>query len=912
MSETPTIRKISPPHPGMDFQGLRREGIERIIALSSDLWTDYNIHDPGITLLEVLCYAVTDLSYRANLPIEDLLAAHSGSMPPPGLPPAGEVLTCHPVTAMDWRKLLIDIEGVKNAWVYKDEDAVPKFEIDTKSGKIVFSGDISLNGLMQVRIDFDDAISASSKSVYEERVLATVRERLHAYRNLCEDFTQIDDVSVCGVQLCAALEIDEESNPNEIMAELRYRIQEFLTPTPRFYGLEEMLQRKGTRSFEELFEGPLLENGFIDEAELAASKLRSEVNVSDLYTVLKEIPGVTRVWGVKIRKTKSDPTEKNWEEGKLTIEALNKPVLDVTGSDVKLRRRNQPVFVDAIETAALLERLQWKNRPMSARDRMDIPYPKATARPDLEDYFSIQNDLPHTFHVDQYGLEESAPTAHHAQVRQLKAFLTIFDQILANYLTHLGQVKYLLRMEQDAHGATLFGKSLYEEVPDIGKVLIGFDAETGKAAAYDDFLKQQLETPDQIARRRNAVMEHLIARFGEVFTDYALTVFFDDPRTGWTAEDYAQRVERNLDEKADFLKHIPRLSRERGKGFNYRLRKPNGSPDIWDTGNVEGLKRRVCLLLGIPQVNRATITCPPAYDLQFRKEGKKYGFILKSANRKKAPPLLEAVAQTTEKRIKENAGILMNALVRTVNYEVLKETEELFPNLSAELQSKVGGINNKWQPEDKTKPVADFILQPAPNETYRLCILDSKRKIIAQSYAGLKTTEELKNLLLELKAIAFNEDCEAAGFHIVEHILLRPRHKDCCKDHPALVLQKGTGTPPTTTKVPDPYSFWITVVAADAWQHFQHPANRQVFEQTLRMETPAHIGVRICWLSNEEMYEFEVAYGRWLTELNNPKPDRCDLDEQAKLFTEVLNGLSCPVCCGADEAPMDLLCKPTT
>ena len=33
---------------------------------SGEKWTDYNYHDPGITLLEQICYAITDLGYKSN------------------------------------------------------------------------------------------------------------------------------------------------------------------------------------------------------------------------------------------------------------------------------------------------------------------------------------------------------------------------------------------------------------------------------------------------------------------------------------------------------------------------------------------------------------------------------------------------------------------------------------------------------------------------------------------------------------------------------------------------------------------------------------------------------------------------------------------------------------------------------
>ena len=102
----------------LDFDLLRREGLKHLGDLSGKIWTDHNIHDPGITILEVLCYALIDLGYRTQLPIEDLLAVQEGSTEPDNnfFTPA-EILSCNPTTILDYRKMLMDIEGVRNAWL---------------------------------------------------------------------------------------------------------------------------------------------------------------------------------------------------------------------------------------------------------------------------------------------------------------------------------------------------------------------------------------------------------------------------------------------------------------------------------------------------------------------------------------------------------------------------------------------------------------------------------------------------------------------------------------------------------------------------------------------------------------------------------------------------------------------------
>ena len=55
--------------PSQDYEYLRKAGQQYIESLAYKLWTDYNEHDPGITILEVLCYAITELGYRTNFNI---------------------------------------------------------------------------------------------------------------------------------------------------------------------------------------------------------------------------------------------------------------------------------------------------------------------------------------------------------------------------------------------------------------------------------------------------------------------------------------------------------------------------------------------------------------------------------------------------------------------------------------------------------------------------------------------------------------------------------------------------------------------------------------------------------------------------------------------------------------------------
>ena len=116
MKEHLTIPKNPNLIPAMDYDWLRKEGLKHIESLAHDIWTDYNAHDPGITILEALCYAITELGYRSGFEMKDLLAKAEGQ----AFFTAREILTSAPWTITDYRKLLVDLPGINNAWLFTE------------------------------------------------------------------------------------------------------------------------------------------------------------------------------------------------------------------------------------------------------------------------------------------------------------------------------------------------------------------------------------------------------------------------------------------------------------------------------------------------------------------------------------------------------------------------------------------------------------------------------------------------------------------------------------------------------------------------------------------------------------------------------------------------------------------------
>ena len=105
-----TIARHTAPDP-LGFDALRALAIERAQAASGELWTDYNLHDPGVSLLEALCFALTEDIFAARQPVPALLGLGERegltAWERLGLHDRESLLPCRPVSEADWRLWLL-------------------------------------------------------------------------------------------------------------------------------------------------------------------------------------------------------------------------------------------------------------------------------------------------------------------------------------------------------------------------------------------------------------------------------------------------------------------------------------------------------------------------------------------------------------------------------------------------------------------------------------------------------------------------------------------------------------------------------------------------------------------------------------------------------------------------------------
>jgi len=98
---------------------------------------------------------------------------------------------------------------------------------------------------------------------------------------------------------------------------------------------------------------------------------------------------------------------------------------------------------------------------------------------------------------------------------------------------------------------------------------------------------------------------------------------------------------------------------------------------------------------------------------------------------------------------------------------------------------------------------------------------------------------------------------------VIEHMLLRPAFDTPVDQHdlffPVCIEPDGRFCPPL-----DPYSFRVTVVLPGYSMRLRNKHFRRFTERMIRMEMPAHVLPRICFVNEEHMGSFEKAWQEWL------------------------------------------------
>ncbi len=553
----------------MDYASLRQEGIRQLERLSGGLWTDFNAVDPGITLLEQLCYVLTDLGYRTAHDIPDLLA-EGGNDPYESIHLPEDILTCRPVTPADLRRLVLDVEGVQNAWVEPLGEDAPTLYYDPTPKTLGLKAPepssmakpVKLNGLYRVLID-------STSTVQRGQLRAAVARRLLENRGLCEDFAEITVLAAQPITVEATVEIGPVDDAGRLEGEIWQKIADVISPPIQWRTLDEML--RASLPLDAIFDGPRLDHGFLPDEALERATRRVAINTSDILRAIGDLPDVRAVSRVEIS---AEGERSAWS---LAVAPTHVAKLDRLTSTITLRRGGKNVAGTTPVAGTTRKDLSPASAgPAPSGGRLALP---AGRDRHVGAYTTVQQELPAIYGVGHLGLPASAPPERRARARQLRAYLMFFEQIMANHLAQLAHMKDLFS-HQRTSTSTYFAQPVQQPGPASPVLVTGHDEHNALKESLAGGRRSHSSYSTVDEERKNRFLDHLLARFAETLDDH-----------GTASPDTAASPPSLVERKQDFLRDHVRLGGGRSTAFNYL--KPAGPT------NRSALEQRIQLKLGL-------------------------------------------------------------------------------------------------------------------------------------------------------------------------------------------------------------------------------------------------------------------------------------------------------------------------
>jgi len=513
-----------------DFRLLKDAGLEFIQDHSGTVWTNLNPSDPGITILDQVCYALTELGYCNDFPLRDILTDNKGNLELKDqfyLPE--RILTTSPVTIDDYRKYIIDgIEEVTNVYITPALTAGSHF-----------------SGAYNVYLQLDES-DRDEKRIAE--ICIATGFYLNKRRNLDEFFLPPRQLVKIPGLLHGSIEIDNESNLTKVLTGISDVIRNYIFPAVNPVGYASLAANGMLTN--EIFNGPLLLHGWIPTNALGEKKNR--LYSFELTDIVSLVNGVSAVGGLSLEAKDGGKLPATGDSEILSVDVIS----SFKSGLLKIYSKGRQIS-DQTNIPPSAPGKSLKTNPnilFGATVNVQTELPKGSFR-DIDSYYSIQNTFPEIFAVGQDAADSDAPDFRIAQSRQLKGYLTLFDQVLANQFSQLASIDEIFSFKNSmtnntrhfgrghhqypvqfrVFSPTYFYQPLYE-IPHIRPLLknnesftYSIDSEPRKAIeqksweqykkngynAYIRGLMEFMEDEQESMERRNNILDHLLARHGE-------------------------------------------------------------------------------------------------------------------------------------------------------------------------------------------------------------------------------------------------------------------------------------------------------------------------------------------------------------------------------------------------------------
>ncbi len=659
------------------------------------------------------------------------------------------------------------------------------------------------------------------EQVVRQKNDAKVKQKIVSFfcqnRNLCEDFHSVRIVQSIPHFLVGEIEILSSHNPAKIYAEIFFKSMQHISSGIQIDRYEQATSR--INDYEQIFTGPLTTRGFIGDHFF--EEVKNALSVVDLITLISRVDGVKQIYNLSLVDQEDQrhmSVSYNPSKGQVPSLCFPESVNPTQILHLRFPQDTQPkvlsgslhsasVAMDGIDELLREAKLELNklifeyhafrsNRPSLGKF---IQLPKGQQR-ELQHYYSIQNHFPAIYGINQYGIPRSKPDHIKAKAKQLKAYLFPYEQLMANYLKNLDEIPRLFSLDRELKQSYFSQYLSNTNIPGIEEFY------TADQSKIESLMSEIVARYDDHEDRRSRVLDTMLAIYGEQFQQQSLRRF-----------NHYRKTDTNewvIENKINFLKCIKEISQDRAKGFDY-LSPSFNSSRLTSTQNVTGLHKKLAVLLGLYQ-----------YDCgQLITQGiiKRNSFVLPDkVFAKKIAPLVKA-QQSEEIPPFESFS----------DHKVIDIPSEL-PGFSHTMFKHGIALKNYRIVRSDQEATVCF---SAPQEGVLWPLVSKNSFEEAVSYA-----QQFCQIVTRL-----NMECES--FHIIEHLLLRPRG---CDAFESVSSQDAF------------YDFRVSVIFPSWTARFSDQAFRKFAEETVQKSFPAHVFPDFYWLDFIYMQDFEQRYCSWL------------------------------------------------
>ena len=404
---------------------------------------------------------------------------------------------------------------------------------------------------------------------------------------------------------------------------------------------------------------------------------------------------------------------------------------------------------------------------------------------------------------------------------------------------------------------------------------------------------------DNAEERRNRILDHMLARFGEEFLMEAYNAIHRES----SSLAKGKFLDENIKAKIKYLNNYIDISRNKAKGYNYKQ-------DYKDVDNVSGLKKKIALLFNFKSYGFKRLDEVSSGNLKINDKKTNPSKTSFSFNSEDPNFLSDVLAYGVDRNnfvIENEKGCVINfnnpstrkqypiyktaklvdaeeALTKLIeNLNSLNEQSEGFHMLEHILLRDINAsFRFIYISEDNIELTSEFDYNDSSySRTEFTSNLLSTGKVKA-NYT-IKKNGDLYHFILTKKSSKFRvtsenfsskKDAEGAIADLI-HEFENTKIIDSDLD---LRIHIDQDLSNISIYNEDPYSLQVSCICPRWSGRFRSQKMKFLFENVVKLNAPAHLKFNFFWLSIPEMNLFETAYEKWLI-LKKDEKDRKTLDK---------------------------------